>query len=175
MPFPLEHPADGDWTTLQRNTDAIAARLNPVLPQARVFNSANISIPNSAVTVVTFDSERFDEGGMHALGAGRLTAPITGLYLIGADVRLAANATGIRAAHIRLNNVTDLVDASDDDPGAAQPVDLTMITLYRLTAGDYVEVTVFQNSGGALNVLTNANTSPEFWMVRLGGFTQMGV
>ena len=52
---------------------------------------------------------------------------------------------------------------------------IPVTTIYQLTAGDYVEVRAYQNSGGALNVNSTANYSPEFWMVRLGGFVNQGV
>jgi hypothetical protein len=41
----------------------------------------------------------------------------------------------------------------------------TVTTVYDLAAGDYLEVFAYQDSGGALNVQTNANYSPEFSMV----------
>lgn len=52
-------------------------------------------------------------------------------------------------------------------PSAAAVTAQNPGTDYRLTAGDYVEVIVFQSSGGALNVEAATNYSPEFWMTKL--------
>jgi hypothetical protein len=138
-------------------------------PAARVYNSANISITNNTVTALTFDSERWDNGDLHSTSANtsRLTAPITGLYEIGGCVRIAANATGIRSAMIRLNGTTDIASITEPTPSAGAASDFNPSTPYQLAAGDYVELTVYQNSGGALNVTAAGNFSPEFWMVRL--------
>ena len=41
-------------------------------------------------------------------------------------------------------------------------------TLYELAVNDYVELVVYQSSGGALNVVSSGNHSPEFMMVYQG-------
>lgn len=177
MPFPLRRPADGDWETLRFNTDAIARRLNPVLPQARVYNNAAISVANATLQALTFNSERFDSGGMHSTtgNTSRLTVPITGLYLIGATLGWDANATGYRGLHFRINGATYIATNMTASVTAARPVFHATTTLYQLAASEYVEAVVEQGSGGALNVQASGNYSPEFWMVRLGGYVNMGV
>lgn len=40
-------------------------------------------------------------------------------------------------------------------------------TLYDLGVDDYIEVMVYQTSGGALNVEKTAQYSPEFMMVKV--------
>ena len=40
-------------------------------------------------------------------------------------------------------------------------------TLYDLSINDYVEVLVYQTSGGALNVINGDNRTPEFMMVKV--------
>lgn len=178
MPSPLGFVPDGSWDTVRRNTDTTARLLNPPLPQARVYNSANISIPNATPTVLTFNSERFDSGNLHSTSSntGRLTAPITGLHDICAHVLYAANITGRRETTLRLNGTT--VIAIDERQTVTVAGVFTAVSIsahYQLAAGDYVEVVVFQDSGGALNVTTAGNYSPEFSMVRLGGYVNMGV
>jgi hypothetical protein len=177
MPVALEHVQPEDWAAVNRVVDALRDAVSPPLPQARVFNSANISIPTGTVTALTFNSERYDNGGLHSTSAntGRLTAPITGLYVIGGNVRFAANATGIRNALIRLNGTTFIATDTRQATGGGNATDLPLETQYQLTAGDFLELVVFQDSGGALNVTAGANFSPEFWMTRLGGFTNQGV
>ena len=137
---------------------------------ARVYNSANISVShNDSSAPLTFDSERFDTGDFHSTSSntGRLTAPTAGLYLMGACVQFAANATGLRALLLRLNGSTFIVRELIDIDSATTH-GLAVSTTYQLAAGDYVEAIAFQTSGGALNVEAGANYSPEFWINHLG-------
>lgn len=177
MPTQLQRVQPDDWPGVLRNFDNLAQAVNPPVPQARVFNSANISVANNTLTALTFDSERFDNGGLHSTSANtsRLTAPVTGLYSIGADVRFAANATGVRQAQLRVNGATTIASVTYPVAAAASASDLLLDAPWQLTAADYVEVMVFQDSGGALNVTAASALSPEFWMVRLGGFVNQGV
>lgn len=173
-PITLEHLGDGSHA--DRNFRTLAAAVSPPVPQARVFNSAAIATTTAVVKVVTFDSERFDNGGLHSTSSNtsRLTAPITGLYEIGACVEFASNATGYREVYFTLNGATAI--AVDVRPAVnGQATVLPLSTQYRLVAGDYVEVNALQTSGGNLNVNAAANYSPEFWMTRLAGYVNQGV
>jgi hypothetical protein len=138
--------------------------------QARVTNSANISLTNNTVTALTFDTERWDTGNFHSTSSNtsRFTAPTAGLYEIGGCVRFAANATGQRNIRIRLNGTSDLAFVNIPTSSATAVTILTVSTLYQLSATDYVELVALQNSGGALNAELSADYSPEFWIVRLG-------
>jgi hypothetical protein len=163
----------GEYGPVQRNFDKLGPAVFAPVPQARVYGDTSIAIGSGATTAIAFNSERWDEGNLHSTGSNtsRLTAPVTGLYMIGGHFRFAANSTGVREGHIRVNGSTFIAYAGDDDPGAAQPSYFNLSTAYQLTAGDYVELTCFQNSGGNLDVVASAQSSPEFWMVRLAGFT----
>jgi len=136
---------------------------------ARVYNSANLTVSNLVVTALTFNSERYDNGGLHSTvtNTSRLTAQNAGKYLITAHLVWAANATGRRTTHLRLDGETYI--ATDVRPaidGAVLAVSLA--TVYHLAASSYVEVAVYQNSGGDLDVIANLNDSPEFAMQWLG-------
>lgn len=136
-------------------------------PRARVYNSANIThTTNGAAQVVTFNSERYDVGGCHSTSSntGRLTVPSGGggLYAIGACIGWAANASGIRAASIRVNG--SVLIATEETPAfsANSTPKHNLYTEWELAAGDYVEVLAYQSSGGSLNIAANSG-SPEFW------------
>jgi hypothetical protein len=140
---------------------------------ARVYNSANLSIPTGANTALTFNSERQDSdpaGAIHDTGSNtsRLTCKTPGVYAIWANVQFAANATGQRNAQIVLNGATAIGLALDPSATASQDSYLIVSTPYLLAANDYVEVHVFQNSGGNLNVIASGNVSPEFAMFKIG-------
>jgi len=143
-------------------------------PAVRAFHNANQSIASDgAWHALALNSERFDQAGgssstMHdtVTNNSRLTAIYAGIYLITGSVEFAANATGTRWLRIFLNNTTAIADV--DDSGTLTPsVLMTVTTVYSLAVNDFVELSVQQNSGGALNILSSGNYSPEFSMVRL--------
>lgn len=144
--------------------DSIAA-----IPTARVFHSAAQAIATGGSgSVLSFDSERHDVGGLHdnATNNSRLTAPDAGVYDIFASVEFAGNATGLRMVALRINGAT-LIDADFRSPAGAGATRIPLSTQWKLAAGDYVEVLVFQSSGGNLNVTAAGNFSPEFGMTKL--------
>ena len=145
-----------------------STQLYLALHYARVYRSTAQTITTGTTgTVLTFDAERWDTGGVHSTvsNTGRLTATRAGVYVIGLGVEWAANATGVRIATIRLNAAgTPLAGDERAASGASTVVQQNIVTLYRLAAGEYVYATVAQTSGGDLDVQRNANLSPEFWM-----------
>jgi hypothetical protein len=140
-------------------------------PTSRVYHSANQSIANITVTALALNSERDDTHAFHdtATNNSRLTIPtgLGGRYLIGGTVEFAAAAGGLRIVAIRTGGTTDI--ARERWVPAGNDTDtMTVVTLALLNAGNYVELTVYQSSGGALNVQASSAFSPEFWLVRLG-------
>lgn len=178
MPYQIIEDVHGeDWDAVRRNFQNLRRDMNPPVPQARVFNDANISVATSGTRqFLTFNKERYDSGDLHSTSAntGRLTAPITGLYRFGACVVYAANATGFRELSLRLNGATFLTYKTQPAVNG-EDTGMDINTEYQLVAGDYVEVGVLQTSGGALNVRQASNFSPEFWMSRVAGFVNQGV
>lgn len=180
MPFQLERIGDG--STADTNFKRLSEAVNHPVPQARVTNNAALSPANNTPTALTFNTERFDSGDLHSLSVntGRLTAPITGLYAVGCMVEFAANATGIRSVQIRLTTVggvgptTIAADTRVPLTGAVT-ICSPVPAVWQFTAGDWVDVAVFQTSGGALNVQSTAAYSPDFWMYRVAGFVNVGV
>lgn len=146
----------------------VKSTLQGVIVGARLTNTVTISIPNVTETTVTFDQERFDTNALHStsINTGRLTAPVAGKYLIFANVVFLANATGERVALVRLNGGTANIAYGNNMPGSGF-ASINLATVYSLAAGDYVELRVFQSSGGALTIGKQSEYSPEFGMVLL--------
>lgn len=135
----------------------------------RVFNSAAQACASGAYTQLTFDSERYDSNSLHSTSSNtsRLTAATAGVYLIVGHVAIANNSTGQRALRVLLNGSATIafyeISAVSGDNSA-----LTISTVYKLSVSDYVEVGIFQNSGGPLNTVVSAPACPEFAMQWLG-------
>jgi hypothetical protein len=138
-------------------------------PGARVYNSADETVPNAIPTRLTFDSERYDNGGLHSTvtNPSRLTAQKAGKYNISGHVQFLSNASGYRWVEIFLNGTT--VIARQAGPALSGPAtDLSVSTTYHLAVNDYVELWVYQNSGGNLDVVAVSAGSPEFAMQWVG-------
>jgi len=159
-----------EGTLWQRNCAVAINNLQTAVATkgARVYNNANISVNDSTLTKLTFNEERWDDETIHDTGSNtsRLTCVTAGTYLISGNVSFALNTAGFRLARILLNNTTVIGSVTVQ----AVQTDVTIVnvsTVYPLVAGDYVELQVYQTSGGALNALASANYSPEFMIARL--------
>ncbi len=145
--------------------------LNCPVDGARVTNSASISISDSTETTLTFNTEQWDDGGIHPPSGtmGRLTAIRPGKYHYGGLVQFASNATGRRYICILKNATTYLAcDTRTAINGATTDLNISATGL--LAAGDYLTLVVWQNSTGALDVVSgivHENTA-EFWMTYVG-------
>jgi hypothetical protein len=145
----------------------------------RVYNSATQSIPDSAATALTFDTEVFDTDGFHStsVNTSRMTIPagLGGKYFLLGTYEPTANGTGRRDLMLRVNGATEI--ARLRGIGNASYAGFSQVsTIYDLAAGDYVEVTVLQDSGGALNSTALTGVTPAFLLMRLdsGGSAYTG-
>lgn len=154
-------------TDLQSLARRLAPLIAPWLPRrlpaaARIANSANLALANTAITTLTFDTTRYFT---EAIGSSdRFTAPRDGVYRIGGHARFAASATGQRVLYLRVNGGTYIAIDSRTSVGAGAPTDVHIATEYELAAGDYVQLQAYQDSGGSLTITAAGNYSPEFWL-----------
>jgi len=138
-----------------------------IQPAVRVYNSAAIDPAPGGWVALTFDSERFDTDAAHSVAANthRLTVPANGggIYSIGANI--SVGSAGTCSIRVLLNGVTIIAQASHyyDSGNPPARVDLNLSTIYSLAATDFVEVQVYVVNN--VNVLQDANYSPEFWMI----------
>ena len=138
-------------------------------PMARVYNSADISISNATVTILTFNSERFDTNTIHdtSSNTSRLTCKTAGIYLIFGSVAWSNGALGVRQVSILLNGATVIAKQLSPANDANNTTEQSISTAYELTVNDYVELQVFHGQGSNLNISVLGNYSPEFGMVRV--------
>jgi len=183
MPLTLEQ-IEGRLTALERRQAAptrrpgLDARI-PLLatsfdlesaifsPAVRVHGSGNQTITTGSTTGLTFNTERFDTDGMHSTvsNTSRLTAKTAGIYLITGNVRWANNTTGRRILLMRINGGDTIAQVEIHGPPVSGHVlVMNVTTIYELLATDYVELSVFQDSGGDLDIVATGNYTPEFAM-----------
>jgi len=134
-----------------------------ILPSAfGVANSSNaVSVPFGS------GSEAMkSHAGMHSTTVNntRVIPPLAGLYEITGYTTFAPNTTGFRTHTIGLNGVRQAPEAgvytASGLPAGANAT-LPSVTAHLNLNGttDYVELFVFQNSGGALNITGDGTTT----------------
>ena len=140
----------------------------------QVTNSANDSIANNTFEVLTWDQEDFDDSGWHdtVTNNSRVTVDTDGKYEGYANIRFAADATGVRAIKLTVNG-TDVAFGRIDIDSAVNHV-VTLKIVLDLQANDYIECWAFQNSGGALNVEHGDSRFSYFGVVRIQNATPSG-
>src|SRR5262252_351500 len=164
-----------------------------VVSRCRVYNNADITglaLNAAAQTLITYNSERYDTDNYHSTSSntGRLTVPVTGLYLV--NLTLEFNITTSPAptrpwtvyGGIRLNGTTELAMGNVVGGGFAGSggtlygsTDLlvTVAVAYPATAGDYFDSCYYiasnaETSGTTCNLTANPQRSPEFGICLLG-------
>ena len=131
-----------------------------------VYNSAPITIPHNAYTPIAFDSERIDLNDMHDMtNPGRLLAKKTGLYLIIVKLAFAHDPNGSRGIYIMQNNAR-YIAVEEKYALAFNFTTFNLTTSAYLTENDYVNIRVYQDSGGDLDIVKPGTEkwSPEFMM-----------
>lgn len=139
-------------------------------PACRVYKSTSGSIANVTDTSIAFDQERFDNAAVHSTSVNttRLTIPTGGggKYIFGGGVEWIANVTGGRGCHIKLNGTTYIAKfVLNTSAAGGDTSSLTVTSVYAMSAADYVEMFVYQSSGGGLTLNSTGNYSPEFWAI----------
>ena len=143
----------------------------------KVLLTSNFSIPNNAITPVTWTAgnseEKFDTNGYHNPDSnpGRLTVPpgSEGTFLVLARLEYEPNATDVRVAYLRHKDSGGVqVEVSTEvrpNNTASYSVAVSVMDVFDMEAGDYVQVDGLQVSGVALNLFAG---STHLTMIRLG-------
>lgn len=127
---------------------------------ASVYTSSAVSIPNGTLTTVTWNAEDFDTNSYHStsVNTGRLTVPSAGKYLINVMIGWDTTAnTTTKTISLRKNG-SDILKSNGLGTGSDyQSQNLQYIA--SASASDYFEVLAYQVTGGAINILQNANST----------------
>lgn len=113
-----------------------------------VYRAGALSIGAGATAKVTFETESFDtNNNFDAVTNNRYVAPVAGFYDFSAAVTIAVNANlyGI----ILYKNGSALKRGNFSSTGAVATDNIFVVnTLLQLAANDYIEIYMFNNSGG---------------------------
>jgi len=159
-PWVIAHPTVVRAVDIPTLRNVIGSLINNLKTEGAVVNlSANQSIPNNVATPITFASMSIDQfGAWNPATPTRLTFPSTGWYTGVLHVKWADAAGGKRVLDTRINGTIYVggisAEATTNHPGP----DSLGTFIYFATRGDYVELAVFQNQGGAVNVTSAVMT-----------------
>jgi hypothetical protein len=135
---------------------------------ARIYSSQDQSSPlqiaGAPVKRVSFDSVSFDTAGMFKPSdPTRLTAPVDGIYLITTSISWEVSGTsGLnRAVYVYVDGHAVAVDQR---PPAEETREV-VTTVYKLKAGDYVEVGAAQDEAMSLTVNAVGDYAPSLSLV----------
>lgn len=130
------------------------------VPAVGVNTNANQSIANNVDQTVSWNAASVNNDVMWAVGApDHLTIKSAGMFIFWARAHFVSNATGHRAAHIMVNGTSIIANSigvtAVSAVGTSADTIFTCITQPTLLpAGATVYLSVYQNSGVALNLLT---------------------
>lgn len=129
---------------------------------ARIYRNTQQTVVDNTLTVISMNTERWDDGDMWNSGAPtRLTVPVAGIWYFEGFLEWASagGGTGSRFADLFLNNTTIIGELNSGWKPDTNAVPIhSGGAMWKCAVGDYVELRVFQNSGGSLNTLAGSAT-----------------
>lgn len=156
---PIAEGADANASTFNSPLSELDSELTTLantVPDdisARVALSSDQTINNTTQTALSFGAETYDTDTMWASSPNpeRLTVNTAGKYVFTAQVEWLGSTSGYRQVIIRLNGSTELVRITQE-PVINLPFSMIASIIDEFSDGDYLEVLVWQNTGGTLDV-----------------------
>lgn len=134
------------------------------LPGALVRSTVGLFAQNNTDSAQTYDTLVYDDLGMWNAGTPtRLTAPATGVYLVGGFQELPNASSGAFNVRIMVNGSYNV---AAHGTGYTSVVYANPFAVTDLNLNDYIEMRTTQNSGGSVSGLTGTRL-PAMWMLRL--------
>jgi hypothetical protein len=132
---------------------------------ALLHGSTTQSIPNNAYTAVTLGVQVRTVNMTTTTATGRINCTFDGVYMVSGQASFAANASGRRQVGIMKNGTVIVQTQNRSDPDSTNTLPVTTATYaVDLTAGDYLQLAAFQDSGGALNVDKSLSFLQATWI-----------
>lgn len=123
--------------------------------RAHVYLAADFTVVTATDTLVPFTAEDYDVGGLHdnAVNNSRITLAENGWYLIIAQASWYQNSTGRRSLKLFVDGQQEAIGEVTSGSDAGIGLSHQVVTFGYLTAGQYIECTVKQSSGGNLDMI----------------------
>ncbi len=139
-----------------------------LLPAAGVSGGRQ-EVPSGNGIALRFGQVRFAQAGVYDSSVPtRLTAPVTGIYIVAANVAWAASGDGAaRRVRIRRNGSTFVSEVVRRATSPNVRISSSISEIVRLEAGDYLEVHVSHGNSQPQVVVALGEVSPEFQLAFL--------
>jgi len=136
--------------------------------------TAQQTISATTETAVTWNTEVYDTDSYHdnSTNNSRITIPSgkSGYYEISIKIQWQENANGgHRTVYLIKNGSTYAHGGTSNTPNGTVGIGVDLVMTINLTAGDYIETKVYQNSGGNLNIFKDTTYPASFFIVRYLG------
>ncbi len=134
-----------------------------VTPRAKMVATATQAISDSTTTALLFASEDIDDDSGHSTvtNTSRWTSVSAGWYLCSGVVFHGGSTAGTsRTCEIAVNGTTASGGSASSGPrpgGTGSFSQASPTTLVHLNVSDYVELRIFQNSGGSVTTATGSS------------------
>jgi hypothetical protein len=143
-----------------------ASSSTPTFKGCSAYRTTGQTINNNTSTAMLLDAELFDTDGFHSTSTNtsRFTIPtgLGGKYAVDASVAWSANGSGKRIINISVNG--SVVAWSNQVAGNSSVlVGPTISRVVNLSAGDYLEFFVLQDSG--INLATNSGSADQWFQI----------
>ena len=162
MPFPPH-----TWTYEQLTSTLLSLLEWRGKPKAQIAYTTTQSIPNNTITALSSAyTTAYDTDSMVDATNKRLKVTSPGWYVAVAHAVFAADSTGPRKVYLRRNGAAVNVVYVEPDESIPCQLQVTCGPIL-CAAGDYFNVAVWQNSGGALSTYNGAEgvSSLSLYMV----------
>lgn len=136
------------------NAHSIGIRSLAPVPMARITRRiTSQAIADVTVTTVQHDTEEIDTANITDLTVLNTTirCPVTGHYLVTAHANFEPNGTGVRELMVRRNG-TDIPIGDTRAAVTGRDTNLCVSSVVRLNTTDTIDMTVYQDSGGSLDL-----------------------
>ncbi len=173
----MKLPFVADDQKAQRNFEELEQRIAALenTPHVRASVGAIVAVPTATVTIIPFTNSVYDSHNFHegVTNPSRFTVPkgLAGLYLPFMQIATYTAGVACRVFHkIAINGSAAIGDAAGSQPGYSNNGSSfsfgQIFPPVRLADADYVEFTVFQESGASVNI--NAGTHNHAGLIRIG-------
>jgi len=131
-----------------------------VFPTCKAIKATNYTLASGSDVALPFDGEEWDTNNMHdtSTNPSRITVPSGGYYFVSGVARFASSTTGGRQVAITVNGgITYIQNKRGGTVGAGGTDEVPIAGVVKCNANDYIELHVYQDTGGNLTVYANSH------------------
>ena len=151
-------------TTVASHLAENAIDAHDVIPAARLHKDNQQSIPNATWTTIAFNVVDFDTDNL--MSSGKFVINTAGVYLITGGASILSATTGFVSLRCIVNGIAIGSTVINLQSGGAS--DTQYSNMYKLNAGDIVELQVYQTTGVSRNTTSAVPQTPVFSIVKVG-------